>query len=460
MKQRVVFLFYHGLGHINAFLRAGQILKNANYDVYFAGVGFFQRYISAQDFKFYLLKTYPFGTGLETWINTQKKEKYIFISSIRDRIKDRVYQDREVELYWMLEELKPSIVLIDAQQATDFIVLYKHLKSRSLAVAMVHTMLPTQVVSGRPPMNSDAFPDDKLAVKKAIRRMKWKQFKKRWKKRLMHLGFDDQVLISRRLKKNSIPPYYISKIPSLMNFAVNNVDEFILAPQAFDFPDFTPSPMQHYVGFMTTEIRNDQLLLNYKNISTKIFKQREDENLKLLYCSFGTIEPKAKGIVSSFLKRLVQATLDENYILVISLNSSQEEVAQFEAKKNVYIFQHVPQLEVLKQADLFITHGGLNSIKESVYAEVPMLLYPIHPEYDPNGNAARVAYHGLGLRGKAVSDTTDEIKAKIKELLFDPRFKQNVLELKNKDARYTAEIFLERLRAIKPLSVQLTSRAT
>lgn len=453
MKQRVVFLFYHGLGHVNAFLKAGQILKDANHEVYFAGVGFFQRHISAQDFKFYLLKTYPFGMGLETWINRQKKKKYIYLSSLRDRITDRIYHDREVELYWMLEELKPTIVFIDSQQATDFIVLYKHLKKRSLKVAMIHTMLPTQVVSGRPPMNSDVFPEDRLAVKKAIQRMKWKQFKKTWKKRFIHLGFDDQVLISRRLKKNAIPPYYISRTPCLMNFAVSHVDEFILAPRVFDFPNFTPPPTQHYMGFMTNEIRNDLSTSDYQNISSQIFSQREHNTLKLLYCSFGTVEPKVKSIFSSFLNRLIQATENEKYILIISVKANQEEIDQFMHQENVYIFNSVPQLEVLKSADLFITHGGLNSIKESVYAEVPMLLYPIHPEYDPNGNAARIAYHGLGLRGKAVSDTSDEIKAKIKELLFDPRFKRNVQELKNKDSRYTAENFLERLNAIKSLSI-------
>ena len=48
---------------------------------------------------------------------------------------------------------------------------------------------------------------------------------------------------------------------------------------------------------------------------------------------------------------------------------------------NVHIFTFVRQLQVLKHADVFITHGGLNSIREAVHTEVPMLLFPVHPEY-------------------------------------------------------------------------------
>ncbi len=37
----------------------------------------------------------------------------------------------------------------------------------------------------------------------------------------------------------------------------------------------------------------------------------------------------------------------------------------------------MPQLEVLKQANLFITHGGMNSSSESLYFGVPMIVIPV-----------------------------------------------------------------------------------
>lgn len=451
MNKRIVFLFYHGLGHIIAFSKVARILEAAGYEVYFAGAGFFQKYISIQGSKFYLLKTYPFGLGLETWINTIEKRKYVYFRSLRDRVTDRVYKDREVELYWMLEELKPSMVLVDALLATDFIIMYDQLKKRNIALAMLNTMLPFRLVARRPPLNSDLFPTNEPTMRKAIRKMKWEQLKKTWKKKLYYFGFDDRYLIRRRLIKNNIPRQYISNASDLSNFSVDHVKEIILAPREFDFPDFIPRHDQVYAGFMTDAVRSDDTDANYKTIFTDIFSHRASKNLKLVYCAFGTIKPKKKNIISSFLKKLIPIAINENHILIISLKSKPEDVSDLPTASNVHIFNTVPQLEVLKHADLFITHGGLNSIKEAVYAEVPMLIYPIHPEYDPKGNAARIVYHGLGLRGNAAVEPAEEIEQKIKELLLNPRYKRNIKELKQKDALYTGDRFLEIINSIQPL---------
>jgi UDP:flavonoid glycosyltransferase YjiC (YdhE family) len=452
MKQRVVFLFYHGLGHINAFLKAGQILEDSHYEVYFAGNGFFQRYISLLNVKFYALKTHPFGMGLESWINTQKKKKYVYLSALRDRITDSLYNERKVELFWMLEEIKPSIVLIDSLQATDFIVLHARLKNRNIKVAMIHTMLPAQVMPGLPPLNSDVLPGDNVAVRKAIRKMKWGQLKKTLANKFKWLGFDDRFITNRRLKRNSIPHHYISTSLSFLNFSVSQVDEFILAPREFNFPDFTPALTHHYIGFMTSFDRNYISEPEFNKVASHIHRLKKNKSLKLIYCSFGTIEPKKKEVIFSFLKRLFQVTIDEDHVLLISLIADQGDITKLPAHENIYIFKSLPQLEILRHADLFITHGGLNSIKESVFAEVPLLVYPVHPEYDPNGNAVRVVYHGLGLRGKASTDTQDEIKVKIKELMRNSCYKKNIQALKRKDKLYTKENFLEKVEALKFLS--------
>jgi zeaxanthin glucosyltransferase len=453
MKQRIVFLFYHGLGHINAFLKVGQILGDANYEVYFAGNGFFQNYILLQNVKFYLLKTHPFGMGFESWVNTKKKKKYVYLSALQDRITDSLYKEREVELFWLLEELKPSIVLIDSLQATDFIVLYSRLKNRNIKVAMVHTMLPAHVIPGLPPLNSDVLPDDKAAVGKAIKKMKLTQLRKTWFKKLTWLGFDDRFIIHRRIKQNSIPQNFITTSLSLLNFSVSHVDEFILAPREFNFPDFTPAITHHYIGFMTSFDRKNISDPDLSRKMAHIFDLKKNKNLKLIYCSFGTIEPKKKKAMLSFLKKLFQVDTDESYLLLISLNSDQKDIDGLTVHENIYIFKSLPQLEILRHADLFITHGGLNSIKESIWAGVPVLVYPIHPEYDPNGNAARVVYHGLGLRGKATSDTPDEIKEKIKELLFNSCYTKSIQDLKRKDSLYTREKFLEMVDALKFFSL-------
>ncbi len=452
MKQRVVFLFYHGIGHIVAVLKIARILEEANYEVYFAGTPFFQSQVISLGFKFYLLKSYPFGYGFEKWVNTVEKRKHVFLASLRDRISDRLYHEREVDLFWMIEELRPNAILIDSRQATDFIVMYNQVKIREIKVGIVHPMLPLHFVPGRPPLNSDAFPNDKIAVEKAKRLMKWNQFKSTFKKKWMWLGFDENFIIQRRLKRNSIPEKYISKHPGLVNFALTEIDQFIISPKEFDFPEFEPESNQHYVGFMTFENRNVQPEKEFTNSFSHILTIKEKEKSKLIYCSFGTIEPKNKAVMFSFLRKVVAVISKENYILILSLRADLEDIIEFKLAKNVFIFNSVPQLHVLKYTDVFITHSGMNSIKEAILHEVPMLSYPIHSEFDPNGNAARIAYNKLGLRGNAKTDTTNEICLKIKEILTNPLYRKNIQALKQHDMLYSPANFIEKFLSIKALS--------
>ena len=43
---------------------------------------------------------------------------------------------------------------------------------------------------------------------------------------------------------------------------------------------------------------------------------------------------------------------------------------------NFIVRPHVPQLEVLRRADLFITHGGMNSVSEGCWYGVQMIVLP------------------------------------------------------------------------------------
>jgi UDP:flavonoid glycosyltransferase YjiC (YdhE family) len=146
---------------------------------------------------------------------------------------------------------------------------------------------------------------------------------------------------------------------------------------------------------------------------------------------------------------LISLSIEEKFILVISCKSDRRNLATIPG--NVHIFDSVPQLEVLKHSDVFISHGGLNSIKEAVYADVPMLLYPLHDELDPKGNAARVSYHGLGKIGNAASETMESMRIKIKELISDSTYKKKLEAMKNVDKTYATDRLLEWIKALSPV---------
>lgn len=65
-------------------------------------------------------------------------------------------------------------------------------------------------------------------------------------------------------------------------------------------------------------------------------------------------------------------------------------------QKNVFFYEFAPQIELLRQASLFITHGGSNSICESIAAKTPMVVIPlVNDEYL---NAEMIVECGIGLQ--------------------------------------------------------------
>lgn len=62
---------------------------------------------------------------------------------------------------------------------------------------------------------------------------------------------------------------------------------------------------------------------------------------------------------------------------------------------NFIIQSNVPQLEVLQKVDLFITHGGMNSVNEGLNYGVPLVVVPQQIEQALNGR--QVARQGAGI---------------------------------------------------------------
>jgi zeaxanthin glucosyltransferase len=96
---------------------------------------------------------------------------------------------------------------------------------------------------------------------------------------------------------------------------------------------------------------------------------------------------------------------------------------------NVHATASVPQLAVLERARVMVTHGGLGSVKECIQFGVPMLVIPL--AIDQPGNAARVAYHGLGLHGD-VTSSTDELSELLAAVLGDARYRTRTLAMQTR----------------------------
>ena len=85
---------------------------------------------------------------------------------------------------------------------------------------------------------------------------------------------------------------------------------------------------------------------------------------------------------------------------------------------NFTVAQFVPQLAILDEADLFITHGGMNSINEAVMAGVPMVVVPNTIEQAVNALRVEQLLGGVYLEPQVVNG--NNLQAAAMKVLGDP----------------------------------------
>ncbi|MFD2214637.1 macrolide family glycosyltransferase [Metabacillus endolithicus] len=116
------------------------------------------------------------------------------------------------------------------------------------------------------------------------------------------------------------------------------------------------------------------------------------DNKKLVYVSLGTVLNNNK----QFYKNCISAFENSPYNVVLSIGKKIEIASLGNLPDNIIVQNHVDQISVLKKADVFITHCGMNSVNESLYYGVPMVLFPLHSEQ--RVVADRVVELGAGIQ--------------------------------------------------------------
>ena len=114
----------------------------------------------------------------------------------------------------------------------------------------------------------------------------------------------------------------------------------------------------------------------------------------LIYISLGTVLNNQK-----FFQNCVEALKNSPYKIIMSVGNEKNATLLENIPKHFQAKASVPQLEILQNTDVFITHCGMNSVSESIYFEVPMVLMPQHSEQ--NLIAQRAQETGVGLRPKS-----------------------------------------------------------
>lgn len=155
------------------------------------------------------------------------------------------------------------------------------------------------------------------------------------------------------------------------------------------------------------------------------FADFEKKNRPLIYISLGTI---VKG-VNGFFKKCFEAFKDENVDVVISVGKDVNIKSLGQIPENFHVYNKVPQQAILKMTDVFITHGGMNSVSEAMVEGVPMVVIPFMA--DQPTNARRVCELGIGKRLNYKEISAKILRKTVDVVLKDESILENVLRMKN-----------------------------
>lgn len=147
----------------------------------------------------------------------------------------------------------------------------------------------------------------------------------------------------------------------------------------------------------------------------------EKEKEKLVYISLGTvINDNVK-----FFKNCIKAFEDTDYQVIMSVGNLIDMKELGEIPSNISVYEHVDQIAVLQQADVFLSHCGMNSVNESLYYEVPLVTYPQTSEQ--GGVATRVEMLGAGER--LLKANPETIRETVEKVLQNVSYKDNAVKI-------------------------------
>ncbi|MFQ5933805.1 MAG: glycosyltransferase [Dehalococcoidia bacterium] len=140
----------------------------------------------------------------------------------------------------------------------------------------------------------------------------------------------------------------------------------------------------------------------------------------LIYVSMGSMG----NLDSELRNRLISSLKKSRHRFIISLGSG---APQMELPPNFYGEGFLPQPAVLPQVDLVITHGGNNTVSESVHFGKPMVLMSLF--WDQHDNAQRVHERGYGIRLLPYAFTEAEMNDAIDELLTNQQLRRELTDV-------------------------------
>lgn len=140
--------------------------------------------------------------------------------------------------------------------------------------------------------------------------------------------------------------------------------------------------------------------------------------------TFGTVNHRTPGLAATILA----AFRDEPVNLVLTAGPDADPAAFGPQPPYVWIERYVPLSRLLPACDVVVCHGGFSTVLTALQAGLPLVLLPVAA--DQPDTARRCAELGAGAVLGPGERTPEAIRAAVRTVLADPRYRQRAQRLR------------------------------
>ncbi len=331
---------------------------------------------------------------------------------------------------------EPDLLLVESELHDH--VLYLH--RGHVPVVLLEYHLSVHRHAGIPPLSSTLIPDGALGALRAAAAWRWTMLKRRARQHLDRWylrGWDARSVWMRLAQAGGTRLHAIAREDQWPILLYPGLPCINLCAPELDFPA-AANDGRTFAGPVIQRRRIDAPGDEESGLCRQWLSSR-DRSRPLVVCATGSILT-----LPAFVRKMLRVAAGGNFDLLIAAGRGMDPARLGDVPANVRVFRFIPQLEALEHAALFVCHGGIASIHESLLAGVPLLVCS-GGCMDENGNAARVAALGLGSRGDMRRDDARALRRRIDALLGDEATRRAVRRMRDVLGRYEQEQCLESL---------------
>jgi zeaxanthin glucosyltransferase len=408
----IVFYISKYQSEFNATLKLAKKLQSIGHQVFYIGLSDYEEKVCRQGFSFLpiLEKWFPkgFTKDVESTNLTSSKLKLIveqlkYLKTSKNLVHS-LLKGKDTEIQTLLKAINPDLLLISTGEVFESILIgliAYECKITSIYLTDMFTSLPPNLfLKNIEPNISNNF----NLITKA----------KNLFSTLIGLYLNEKILIKSFAVSRNIP----LELLDLSQEVRFKLPHLFLCPEELDFPQV--SREKCYYAEASIDLQREEPPFSWSKLNN---------DKHLIYCTLGTTAETFASLgvknIKIFFQTIIDAiSLKQEYQLVISVGEyiGVEDFPYIPA--NVIIVNKAPQLALLKKASLAIIAGGVRTLKECIFWEVPMIVFPIWA--DQPENAERIKHHGLGIVGDIKNVSINHVNDLLEKIENDCLLKQKV----------------------------------